>query len=43
MDLVTFAVVAVLAWIILLVVVAALCSAASRADAQSDRLYISLR
>jgi hypothetical protein len=42
-DVGTVVLIAVIAWISLLVVVVALCRAAGRADAQIDRHYAALR
>ena len=43
MDVGTVVLIAAIAWISLLVIVVALCRAAGRADAQSDRYYATLR
>jgi hypothetical protein len=43
MDLATVAVIAVAAWLAVVVVVIAMCTAASRSDAQSERLFLLLR
>jgi hypothetical protein len=42
-DVGTVVLIAVIAWVSLLVIVVALCRAAGRADAQSDRHYAALR
>jgi hypothetical protein len=43
MDVVTLGLIAVAAWICLLIVVVALCTAAARADRSSERLFAALR
>lgn len=43
MDVLTVVLIAVVAWVAVLVIVVSLCRAAGRADAHSDRYYAALR
>jgi O-antigen ligase len=43
LDLVTLGLIALAAWVCLLIVIVALCTASARADRGSERLFVALR